>query len=77
MKNLILKLQEVCKSSLSELSFIISGGGTASISEFLRYGGSSSFLIDAYIPYNQSKTIELLKNNNIIANNDFFFQTSC
>jgi nicotinic acid mononucleotide adenylyltransferase/methanogenic corrinoid protein MtbC1 len=43
-----------------ECSFIISGGGTQAISEFLKYGGSSNILQKAYVPYNQIAILELL-----------------
>lgn len=40
--------------------FYITGGGSGAINELLKYGGGSSFLLEAQVPYDNKCVVELL-----------------
>lgn len=54
-------INDKLKNTPYKISLAVTGGGTGSIDKLLKYGGGSSTLIDAYVPYDIPRLTKFLK----------------
>jgi cytidyltransferase-like protein len=55
-------INDKLKNSPYQICLAVTGGGTGVIDKMLKYGGGSSTLLDAYVPYDMDRLAEFLKN---------------
>jgi cytidyltransferase-like protein len=55
-------INDKLKNAPYKICLAVTGGGTGVIDKMLKYGGASSTLIDAYVPYDMDRLTEFLKN---------------